>query len=474
MINLGLVTNEKQGQISTDPSTLAMIREKFSMANPAHRRNARFVPSRLYCITPSGKFEIGMLKNITAYLDSSQLFYKIDTNLEKKFNVGFNNPIIKKYHLDYRDHQDKSIEAALKQGRGVVCIPTAGGKTLIMAGIIESMRLSLNKPNAIALVLVPSIQLVEQTAKDFEDYGMTNVTKWSGDNTPDNQATTIVAGNQILLSEKSDVSLLENIDLLLVDETHGLRKGNEINKVLQLISTDYKFGFTGTMPTSLIDQWNIIGKIGPIVYQEKTLDLKDKNYISDFKIIILTVKHINIPKFNYSSDRPSQAYEEELEFLMNNSRRNEIICNLANKLKNNTIIMAYRIDHGLALEAKLRSICESTRPIYFIRGSTEMEERENVRKLMEERSDVIVVAISKIFSTGINIPNLHNIIFASAGKAKIKIMQSIGRALRLHPTKSMATIFDISDNTKYGKKHLLERENLYSSENYNYDKKNIQ
>jgi superfamily II DNA or RNA helicase len=136
--------------------------------------------------------------------------------------------------------------------------------------------------------------------------------------------------------------------------------------------------------------------------------------------------------------------------------------------------MADRIDHGLALEAKLRSICESTRPIYFIRGSTEMEERENVRKLMEERSDVIVVAISKIFSTGINIPNLHNIIFASAGKAKIKIMQSIGRALRLHPTKSMATIFDISDNTKYGKKHLLERENLYSSENYNYDKKNIQ
>lgn len=474
MIKIGLVPSKKQGQIDTDPSTLSLIREKFSIANPAHRRNTRFVPARLYAITPAGKFEIGMLKNIVTYIESNQYEYTIDDELNKKFNVGFDDPIIKKYCLIYRDHQDKSINAALKQGRGVVCIPTAGGKTLIMAGIIESMRLSMYKPNAIALVLVPSIQLVEQTAKDFEDYGMIGVTKWSGNNTPDPEATTIVAGTQILLSDKSDLSILDKVDILLVDETHGLRKGNEINNVLNQIKTNYRFGFTGTMPTSLIDQWNIIGKIGPIIYQEKTLDLKEKKYVSDFKIIILDVKHNILPRINHNPSKPSEAYEGELEFLMNNDRRNEIICNLANKLKNNTIIMVDRIEHGILLEKKLKNVCDSERPIYFIRGSTEMEERERVRTLMEERNDVIVVAISKIFSTGINIPNLHNIIFASAGKAKIKIMQSIGRALRLHPTKSMATIFDISDNTKYGKRHLTERELLYASENYNYEKKTIQ
>jgi len=93
---------------------------------------------------------------------------------------------------------------------------------------------------------------------------------------------------------------------------------------------------------------------------------------------------------------------------------------------------------------------------------------------MDQRVDVIVVAISKIFSTGINIPNLHNIIFASAGKAKIKIMQSIGRALRLHPTKTMAYIFDVADNTKYGKIHINERKKLYNIENFNYEEKNIE
>jgi len=484
MININLVNN-KQAQITTDIGTLNLIREKFSISNPAFRKNNRFAPARLYAISPLGKFDIGLLENIKAYLDSDQLFYKIDSNLENKFKNGFDNPIIKKYSMVYRDHQDKSIKKAVEKGRGVIIIPTAGGKTLIMAGIIESLRLNMNKPNAKALVIVPSLQLVTQTAKDFEDYGLEKVTKWSGDNIPDNDATTIVAGTQILLSNKTDLSLLSNVDILLVDETHGLRRGNEINKVLQLVSTDYKFGFTGTMPPSLIDQWNIIGKIGPILYEEKTKDLELKNYVSSFKITVINVNHKNIPKFTANTIRPTEAYENELNYLINEPRRNEIICKLAVKLKNNTVIMVDRIDHGVELERKMlttqiledsslsKSIHNPPRPVFFIRGSTEIDEREKIRELMNERNDVIVIAVSKIFSTGINIPNLHNIIFASAGKAKIKIMQSIGRALRLHHTKTMANIFDISDNTKYGKIHLTERIKLYETEKYTYEKKEI-
>jgi superfamily II DNA or RNA helicase len=472
VISLNLINN-KQGEINTEIGTLNLIRDKFSIANPAHGRGNKFVPARLYAITPSGRFDVGLLDNIVAYLQSEQLLYKIDSDLDKVFNIGFKDPVIKQYSLIYRDHQDKSIKIALKKGRGVIVIPTAGGKTLIMSGIIESLRLSMNKPDAKALVIVPSLQLVTQTTKDFENYGMQRVTKWSGDNIPDPNATTTIAGTQILLSEKSDLTILDDIDIILVDETHGLRRGNEINKIFNIVGAKYKFGFTGTMPPSLIDQWNIIGKIGPIIYEEKTLDLKEKNYVSDFKIMILDIKHQNIPNFNKNVTLPAEAYNKEIEFLMHNVRRNEIIAKLASRISNNTIIMVDRIDHGINIEKALKQICNDSRPIYFIQGSTEIEERENLRKLMEERNDIIAVAVSKIFSTGINIPNLHNIIFASAGKAKIKIMQSIGRALRLHPTKSMATIFDIADNTKYGKQHLVERIKLYENEKYNYAKKEL-
>lgn len=472
MIRLKL--NNRQAQIETSIENLELIRTHFSIANPAYGRGNKFAPARLYAITPSGKYDIGLTDDIIAFLESNQFLYSIDDELKQKINLGFLTPTIKEYStFDYREHQIKSIKAALSKGRGVIVIPTAGGKTLIMSSVIESMRMNLKDPDALALVVVPSLQLVTQTAQDFQDYGMQKVTKWSGGNIPDENATTIVAGTQILLSDKTDLSILANVKILLVDETHGLRRGNEINKIFNLINTDYKFGFTGTMPPSPIDQWNIIGKLGPIVYEEKTKALKQKNYISNFRIVILDIKHQNIPNFFRNTTKPAEAYNNEIDYLMNNQRRNEIIAKLANRLNNNTIIMVDRIDHGINIELALKEMCQDSRPIYFIRGSTDIEERENIRKLMENRNDIIAVAVSKIFSTGINIPNLHNIIFASAGKAKIKIMQSIGRALRKHPTKSMATIFDIADNTKYSKTHLKERIKLYETEKYNYEKKDI-
>jgi len=275
--------NNKNGQILSDIDTLNLIREYFSVPNKAFgRRNNRFSQRRLYAITQSGKFEIGMLKNIIQFLDLNQIKYSIDDDLLKSINPVIGNIQIKTFkNLIYREHQQKSIELALKNGRGLVIIPTAGGKTLIMAGIIESIRKSLNQPDALAMVLVPSIQLVEQTSKDFEEYGIEKVTKWSGNNKLDDSATTIIAGNQFLLSDKTDLSILSNVKILLVDEAHVVRKNNEINKIFNLINTDYIFGFTGTLPSTPLDEWNIIGKIGPILYEEKTKDLKIKKILLD-------------------------------------------------------------------------------------------------------------------------------------------------------------------------------------------------
>jgi superfamily II DNA or RNA helicase len=459
-------------QLNCDLKILNRIREHFSVANPAFRRNSRFSQPRQYIITPSGKFDAGLLDNIVSFLHSNNIKVDISDEVVTIFQKnGFELPEIHNFELSYRDHQSKSIEKALNKGNGIIIIPTAGGKTLIMAGLIESIRKNLKNENLLSLVLVPTIQLVEQTHADFVSYGIKNVTKWSGKNKPDLSSNVIIAGMQILMSDNTDLSILNDVELLLVDECHSLKKQNEINKILKFINTNYRFGFTGTLPSTLIDEWNIIGKLGPIVYQQKTEDLKLKKYISDFKITILNIKHKNVPKFSINFTKPAEAYLNEIDFLMSNQKRNDLICKLANKLDNNTIIMVDRIDHGENLMNILNNISNKT--CYYIKGSTEIEEREKIRHLMNEKNDIIVIAISKIFSTGINIPNLHNIIFASAGKAKIKIMQSIGRALRLHPTKTKANIFDIADNTKYGKIHLSERIKLYKLENFNYEEKNI-
>jgi superfamily II DNA or RNA helicase len=477
MVKLSTLKNNKQAQITCDPDILSSIRENFSISNPSYRRNSpHYTPARLYSITPQGKYDIGLTGDIISFLNLNNFQLEVSPDLKNLYNPGFQNPVVLSFNSKpYRDYQEKSIYAVLKQGRGVTVIPTAGGKTLIMAGVIKSLT-GMVSNNLKTLVLVPSIQLVEQTANDFIEYGLTNVSKWSGDNEYNPDSSIIVAGTQILMSEKTDLSVLADINVLLVDEVHSLKRGNKINEVLKFINTSFKFGFTGTMPSSKIDQWNIIGKIGPITYEQKTHVLKEQSYVSNFKIIILNVKHLDVPKSELDFSQPALAYQQECEFLQNSFRRNEIITNLSLKLQENSLIMVDRIEHGEMLFNFINQhliLREMERPVYFIQGATEIEDREKIRSLMDKRRDVIVVAISKIFSTGINIPNLHNIIFASAGKAKIKIMQSIGRVLRLHHTKTLATIFDIADNTKYGKKHVEERKKMYTIEKYEYIEKEI-
>jgi superfamily II DNA or RNA helicase len=460
-------------QISGDIIIISLIREYFSIPNPAYRSNTSYVSSRLYSITPSGKFEIGLLGEVIKFLTEKNYSFKVNEDVKKAYKPGILPKNLTELKIEYRDYQKKAIVSSILQGRGVVVLPTASGKTLVMAGLIETLRENINNKNALTLVLVPSIQLIEQTYKDFIDYGLKNVTKWSGNNKPDPSANIIIAGTQILLSKQTDLSILANVDIFLCDECHGIRKGNNINKIFNYIPTLYKYGFTGTMPPSKIDQWNIIGKFGPVNYEEKTITLKKQTYVSNFRIVILKIIHQNMPKVFMNYSKPAQVYQEELEFLINNERRNLVISNLALKLDQNTLIMVDRINHGLILEKLLYNLNDLNKSIYFIRGSTDIEEREQIRELLNNSSSSIIIAISKIFSTGINIPNLHNIIFGSAGKAKIKIMQSIGRALRLHPTKKIATIFDIADNTKYGKVHLQERKKLYENEKYEYQEKEI-
>ena len=195
--------------------------------------------------------------------------------------------------------------------------------------------------------------------------------------------------------------------------------------------------------------------------------MRDQNYISQVHVAALKLTYKNTPQFTTPSmHNPTAGYEEEITWLQTNPYRNAIIIKLVNKSDKNTLIMVDRIAHG---EELLRILQESTnKQVHFVHGAVEIEEREMIRKLMEEHDNVACIAISKIFSTGINIKNLHNIIFAAIGKARIKIIQSIGRSLRKHSSKKLATIFDIWDNLRYGNKHMVERLALYDREQIPY------
>lgn len=464
-------SSRKKGIIVSD--YLPNIREHFSVEDKQQVFKRRYAigyrpQTRQYAITPQGRFEPRLVFSILEFLQKQDI--QVNVELTDKFRDVITIPVLKeelvKLNLDPRDYQEESVLAAIKNKSGVIVLPTSAGKTLVIALLVKSIQAQHDTKT---LILVPDIQLVAQTYSDFIEYGISEneITKWTGSIEPNKDAKIVISNAQILLSEKQDLSLLKDIKLLVIDEVHKLKYGNKINKVVEQIPALFRYGLTGTLPDDKIDQWNIFGKIGRVIYHKQSSDLREQKYISQVHVAAVKLSYKNIPNFTIPSMvNPTAGYEEEITWLQTNQFRNSIITKLVNKADKNTLIMVDRIAHGEELLKVLQA--NTNKEVHFVHGAVEIEEREMIRKLMEEQDNVACIAISKIFSTGINIKNLHNIIFAAIGKARIKIIQSIGRSLRKHASKKRATIFDIWDNLRYGNKHMVERLALYDREEIPY------
>jgi len=256
---------------------------------------------------------------------------------------------------------------------------------------------------------------------------------------------------------------------ILVSNCHKVRKGNKLNKIIDKINTFNRFGFTGTLPDDDLDRWNIISQIGPVIYEKSVSDIKEESkrdggesYIVNAGVLAIKINY-NIPP-DYTAVAPSFRYRHELDYIHNSEYRNKVICKLLQNTNNNSLILVDYIAHGKALTAYVQKALPN-KQVYFIQGSVEVEDRKIVQNLMEKHDNVVCIAISKIFSTGISIKNIHYIMFAAGGKSKIKTLQSIGRGLRTNPNKSELTIIDIVDNLIYGKKHYEKRKQFYGLEN---------
>jgi len=460
---------DNQGNAIVSGDYFDAIREHFSAENPNARFLKRFNPyisSRTYAITPTGRCDPGIVLEIKKFLVSKSYADKVNISpsllANLKPSATWNSAVynIDPYSLNIplRDYQEEIVKKCLTVGRGTVILATAGGKTLTMASLISRIATFYDKLRCI--IIVPDRGLVEQTYSDFKEYGVPlTISKWTGDDELDTASNIVIANLGIMQSVNSSLDWTRHVNLLIVDEVHKIRHGNKVNSIIKKIKTPFKFGFTGTMPEDRIDQWNIIGKIGPVLFEKNSYELRLENYVANAEILCLRLTH----KAKLSTSGSDNPYRAEVDYIVSSEFRNNTIAKIASRADNNCLIMVDYIKHGENLYNTCKNMC-TNKQIFFIRGEVEVEEREQVRKLVEQNSNVIIVAISKIFSTGINIKNLHYIVFAGGGKAKVKIVQSIGRGLRLHQDKKKLIIVDISDNFKYSIRHADKRVLLYESE----------
>ena len=461
--------------ISTEDSIRKELSEFFKFKVPG----ASFIPSvrkkfwdgyiRLFHLQ-TNQLYLGLytyLKEFCEERDYEIEGYEPETDI---FTIERYQEIVKDIPLELRDYQKEAVAYAAHNQKCILVSPTASGKSLMIYSLI---RYNFLKKNKKALVIVPTTSLVEQMAKDFKDYGFKgDVAKiYGGDKGSD--APIVVTTWQSMMRMPKGFG--NQFGMVIGDEAH-LFQAKSLTKIMEsLTEVKYKIGTTGTLQDTQTHKLQLEGLFGPAYFVTTSKELMDEGTLANLNIQCLVLSYDE-------SERKlvcKMTYQEEMDWLVRNEKRNNFIKNLVNGLDGNSLVLFQYVEkHGRGLYKILSEVIDSDttkRKVFFVFGGTDALDREKVREIVETENNAVIVASFGTFSTGINIKRLHNIVFASPSKSRIRNLQSIGRGLRIGEGKKNVVLYDIADdlswkkNTNYTLNHFSERINTYSKENFNYE-----
>ena len=379
--------------------------------------------------------------------------------------------------IEIRDYQREAFVHSITKSRCLLLSPTASGKSLIvyLMLIYNLLRLKEKKQDKI-LIIVPTTSLVEQLYKDFKDYGYNsdrNVQRIYQGHDKDTTKRVVISTWQSIynLPEK----WFKQFGMVIGDEAH-LFKAVSLTKIMsKLKDCKYRVGLTGTLDGTKTHKLVLEGLFGTVNKVVSTSELQEKKQLANLKIFCLILQHDK----QVRADMFGKTYQEEMDYLVSNEKRNKYIRNLVTGLQGNTLVLFQYVEkHGVILQKLIEE--KSDKQVFFVYGGVAAEEREKIRFITEKSEGAIIVASYGTFSTGINIRNLHNIVFASPSKSRIRNLQSIGRGLRLKDNDSDATLYDIADDLTHNEKenytlsHFRERINIYNEEDFEYEIHNVE
>jgi superfamily II DNA or RNA helicase len=474
--------NEVFLHVKAEPHVYYELSDQFTFEVPG----AKFMPHyqkrhwdgkiRLFNVQ-TGEIYVGLLDKLMQFCRDHEYTSQFTKNEYYGLPFEINDMISKEGVKDYmtaiskykpRDYQIDGVYDALRHNRKLLISPTASGKSLMIYGIV---RYFVEKKKNI-LIVVPTTSLVEQMYKDFADYG------WD----VGSYCHKIYAGreretdSQVIITTWQSIYKLprkyfERFSVVIGDEAHQFKSKSLISIMTKLGNAKYRYGFTGTLDGTQTHKWVLEGLFGPSYKIIKTKELMNKGHVATLDINVLLLKH---PPNKFEN------FEEEVQYIIGHERRNKFIRNLALDLKGNTLILFARVEgHGEPLYEMINTNTVEHRNVFFVHGGVPTQDREEIREITEKQDNAIIVASYGTFSTGINIKRLHNVIFASPSKSRIRNLQSIGRVLRKGNGKVKATLYDIADDISYKSRknytlnHLIERIKVYNEENFNYDIVNI-
>ena len=445
--------------------------------------NAKFTPAyknrmwdgKIRLFSPgTGQIYVGLLSYVKKFCEQNNIEYTIEKDVEDDRNIVLSDvrnfirslkPKTKGKSLKVRDYQIQAVQHAISRNRALLVSPTASGKSLVIYSLVRYYKMMGLK----TLILVPTTSLVEQMYSDFKDYG------WD----TDNHCQKIYQGYDKNVSKDVVISTWQSIykmkkeyfkdfGCVIGDEAHLFKSKSLTNIMTKLVDCKYRFGLTGTLDGTQTHRLVLEGLFGEVEQVTTTKALMDDDTIAKLAIDCIVLKHND----DISKQCKDFNYIDEINFLVQNKKRNQFIYNLCKTLKGNTLVLYQLVEkHGEVLNEMMKDL---DKEVHFVHGGVGTDEREQIRALAEEKDKILILASYGVFSTGINIRNLHNVVFASPYKSRIKVLQSIGRGLRKSEQKDAVKLYDIADDLTYKNRknftllHFQERINIYNEEEFNY------
>ena len=393
------------------------------------------------------------------YDDSLELSNTCSLSEVEDFAKSLNLP------FEIRDYQTEAVAHCIRENRAMILSPTASGKSLII------YLLSQFYQEYKTLVVVPTVSLVTQMNGDFKDYGFKEECKLitaGVDKENIEERITVTTWQSIYKMPKA---WFDQFDVVVGDEAHLFKAKSLTSIMTKLTDCKYRFGFTGTLDGTETHKLVLEGLFGAVKSFVKTKDLIESGTVADLKIKILVLKYAE----ETAKLCKDIKFQDEMDYIVRNEKRNKFITNLVKSLNGNTLVLFQYVEkHGKPLYTQIEQSINKGRKVFFVFGGVDGETRESVRQIAERENDAVIIASYGTFSTGVNIKNLHNVIFASPSKSRIRNLQSIGRGLRKSDTKEAMTLYDIADDLQYKKnvnytlRHLYERVKIYNEEQFQY------
>ena len=469
-----------------EPSIAAELNDFFTFEvpgfkyMPAYRSKMWDGKIRLYNIV-TGEIYVGLLPYIEEYLNNNGEGYEFADGITSKRDVarsvvqGFVRglrPTLNGKRIEVRDYQLDAIAHAIATNRSLLISPTASGKSLIIYCLVRYYQMMELK----TLILVPTTSLVEQMYKDFEDYGWSSGTYcqkiYQGH---DKKVTKDVVISTWQSIHRMPRQYFRQFGAVFGDEAHLFKAKSLTGIMTKLDTCKYRFGLTGTLDGTQTHRLVLEGLFGKAKYVVTTKELIDDKTLANLKIDCIILKYPNedrqiVKDFEYAA---------ELEYIVTKAERNTFVCDLVGHLSGNTLVLFQFVEkHGNILYDIIRGKYKD-RKVFFVYGGVDTDTREEIREIVENEKNAVIVASYGTFSTGINIRNIKNIVFSSPSKSKIRVLQSLGRGLRQQGGNKTLRLYDISDDLSLDSKlnftlrHFKERLNIYDDQKFDYEIRRI-